>query len=497
MERKRKRFQGKHGIMGRLCSLALVFVMLFTMVSSLPGGQMTAQAATPTVRLYLEKPDNWTTPVINMFDSSATVNNDGQGNGTIVQWGNQEKPKLALDSSNGLYYVDVQSSVWDGFQFVDAETAAEIKVSSYDGGPTDQAILDKIKTLDSDTSIYCLADGAGNMAWYSGATNSSEPFVKPVVLDYVSPEVNGRQVTFRVKHDPYNNADTVTVPGSMNDWNVGTGFPLTKDADTNIWSGTFEIAPGVYEYKFAPGAWSGDIPDPANPLKSGTNSKLIVPGLKDGTADVKKGEATALPSVLMLVREDGSETEVPVTYTLKTSDSKVTLNGKTITVDPAYEGKTLELTATESESGEHTSTMIVTLVDKLYNYTIYYYDFNESHMSTDAADLWLWQKSGAGAKEGTLFTGTEVLADGNTWLKAEVQLPYTDLAIIARSKGGWTWQTGNLSYTNKDGAENKIIYITSTEVVSETLPDLVPPRDRYVLVEYDRPAGDYTGWNIY
>lgn len=499
MERKRKRFQGKHGIMGRLCSLALVFVMLFTMVSSLPGGQMTAQAATPTVRLYLEKPDNWTTPVINMFDSSATVNNDGQGNGTIVQWGNQEKPKLALDSSNGLYYVDVQSSVWDGFQFVDAETAAEIKVSSYDGGPTDQAILDKIKTLDSDTSIYCLADGAGNMAWYSGATNSSEPFVKPVVLDYVSPEVNGRQVTFRVKHDPYNNADTVTVPGSMNDWNVGTGFPLTKDADTNIWSGTFEIAPGVYEYKFAPGAWSGDIPDPANPLKSGTNSKLIVPGLKDGTADVKKGEATALPSVLMLVREDGSETEVPVTYTLKTSDSKVTLNGNTITVDPAYEGKTLELTATESESGEYTSTMTVSLVDKLYNYTIYYYDFNESHMSTTAADLWIWQKSGAGATDVTPFTGTEVLSDGNTWLKAEITVAYTDVMIIAKSFGlnVWTWQTANLSYTNKDKAENKTIYITSTDIVSETLPDLVPPRDRYVLVEYDRPAGDYTGWNIY
>lgn len=493
MERARKRFHGKHGITSRIFSLVLVFVMLFTMVSGLPGGQLTAQAATPTIRLYLEKPDDWTTPVINMFDSGATVNNNGAGNATIVAW-SQEKPKLALDSSSGLYYVDVQSTKWDGFQFVNAETAAEIKVSSYDGNPLQVAILNKIKSLSSDTSAYCLKDSNGDMAWFSGSSNTSDAFAEAEELDYTSPEVNGRQVTFRVKHDAYNDVEKVTVPGSMNGWNEATGFVLTKDAD-NMWSGTFTVAPGVYEYKFAPGAWSGEITDPANSATSNGNSKLVVPGLSDGTMDaVKKGEEATLPATLKLYKADGSSEDAAVTYALKQADANVTLSGNKITVGSGYTGDTLELTAT---AGSETSTMTLTLVDKTYTYTIYYYDFNESHMSTTATDLWIWQKSGAGATEGTTFTGTEVLSDGNTWLKTEITVAYTDVAIIARSFGGWTWQTGNMSYNNTDKAENKTIYITSTEVVSETLPSLVPPRDRFVLVEYDRPAGDYTGWNIY
>lgn len=494
MERARKRFHGKHGITSRIFSLVLVFVMLFTMVSGLPGGQLTAQAATPTIRLYLEKPDDWTTPVINMFDSGATVNNNGAGNATIAAW-SQEKPKLALDSNTGLYYVDVQSAKWDGFQFVNAETAAEIKVSSYDGNPLQVAILNKIKSLSSDTSAYCLKDSNGDMAWFSGSNNTSDPFAEAAELDYVSPEVNGRQVTFRVKHDAYNSAAKVTVPGGMNDWDVANGFPLTK-GDDDMWSGTFEVAPGVYEYKFAPGAWSGDIADPANPLKSGTNSKLIVPGLKDGNASIKKGEEVALPETFELVKEDGSTEDVAVTYSLKTPNANVTISDNKITVETGYASDKLDLTVS---AGDKTSTMALTLVDKLYTYTIYYYDFDASHMSTTAADLWIWDKNGAGATEGTVFTGTEVLSDGNTWLKTEITVPYTDVMIIARSFGTWEggWQTGNLSYTNKDKAENKTIYITSTEVVSETLPELIPPRDRYVLVEYDRPAGDYTGWNIF
>ncbi|MEF2705360.1 MAG: hypothetical protein U0N06_08635, partial [Faecalibacterium prausnitzii] len=50
----------------------------------------------------------------------ATVDNHGAGNATITQWSNQEKPKLAYEESSGFYYVDVQSSEWTGFQFVDA-----------------------------------------------------------------------------------------------------------------------------------------------------------------------------------------------------------------------------------------------------------------------------------------------------------------------------------------------------------------------------------------
>lgn len=505
MEGLQKRFQRKHGIVSRIFSFVLVFAMLLTMVSGLlPNGAVEAEASTPpTIRLYLEKPDGWTTPVINMFDSSATVTNNGQGNAAISAWGNQEKPKLAVDGSTGYYYVDVQSTKWDGFQFVNAETAAEIKVSSYDNNATQEAILNKIKALTTDTSIYCLKDGSGNMNWYTGSSNSSDLFVEPVTLDYVSPEVNGRNVTFRLPSDKAvdnsgNPATSVTVPGSMNEWKENA-YELTLDASTNMYSGTFTLAPGKYEYKFDINkSWSDkNFADPANSnTTSGGNSVLVVPGLEDGSMDVpKNGEATTLPATLKLYKADGTSEDVAVTYALKSADSNVTLSGNTITVGRGYTGKTLELTVTAA-SGE-TSTMTLSIKDKLYNYTIYYYDFNPAHMATDATDLWLWETDGTGATKGTPFTDTEVLADGNTWLKCTVSLPYTNLSIIARSFGGWDWQTGNLAYVNADKADSKTIYVTSTEVVSETLPDLVPPRERCVLVEYDRPAGDYTGWNIY
>lgn len=492
MERARKRFHGKHGITSRIFSLVLVFVMLFTMVSGLPGGQLTAQAATPTIRLYLEKPSEWTDPVFHVWDDNATVNNDGAGNSVIVQWGNQSKPKMALDSSTNLYYVDVQSSNWGGgFQFIDAgntqaQTAPEIK--------TQGAALEAILAFTGDTSVYYLSDGNGGYKWYKDAQKSEEL----VSLGYVSPEVNGRQVTFRVKSDKYNAVEKVTVAGSMNDWDVaGTGakgMVLTKDAG-NMWSGTFTIAPGVYEYKFAPGEWNNDMPDPANPLTSGQNSKLVVPGLSDGTMDaVKKGEEATLPATLKLYKADGSSEDAAVTYALKEANTNVTLSGNKITVGSGYTGDKLELTAT---AGSETSTMTLTLVDKTYTYTIYYYDFDAAHMSTDATDLWIWQDGGAGGVAHE-FSGTEQLLDGNTWLKATVTLPYYNkIRIIPRSKGAWDWEKDTISYNNADQAENKTIYITSTGIVSETLPSLVPPRDRFVLVEYDRPAGDYTGWNIY
>lgn len=74
--------------------------------------------------------------------------------------GESGKPKLAFEKSTGLYYVDVQSSEWTGFQFVDAgstETAApEIK--------TEGAAIEQIKTFTSDTNLYCLLDDNGNIS---------------------------------------------------------------------------------------------------------------------------------------------------------------------------------------------------------------------------------------------------------------------------------------------------------------------------------------------
>lgn len=120
-------------------------------------------------------------------------------------------------------------------------------------------------------------------------------------------------------------------------------------------------------------------------------------------------------------------------------------------------------------------------------------------MAADASSLWIWQDGGA---DGVLynFSGTEQLSDKNTWLKATVKLPYyKNIRIIPKNYGDtWSWQSDTISYDNTAKDENVTLYITSNSKEAYTsIPELVKPRERYVMVEYDRPAGDYDGWNIF
>ena len=443
-----------------------------------------------TIRIYFEKPDGWTTPVINSWGDNIKITNGDIGNATVGGWGNQEIPKLAYDENSKLYYVDLQCNSISGFQFVNAEDSTEYKFDNDD-------VTKAINAITTDTSIYYLSDGNSGMKWYKDA-DKSETLIEYKEAGYVSPEVNGREVTFRVPVEKTGAAASVTVPGGMNGWKQDSSdWELKKDETAGMWSGTFTIAPGKYEYKFALNkTWDVSFSDPANNRVSGTNSVLIVPGLVDGEANATKANETALPEILTLWNEDGTSSETAVTYSLKTPDQNITLNGNKIKIGNGYTGQNVELTA-EAENGQ-TSDFVVHVKEKNYTYTIYYYDFDKTHMSKDASDLWIWEKNGAVATKGTSFAKTETLSDGNEWLRAEVTLPYKDLQIIPRSKGEWKWQKDTISYSNSAGTENVTLYIVSNSKQAYTeIPELVAPRSRYVMIEYDRPAKDYTGWNIY
>ena len=449
------------------------------------------KAAAHKVIIYFEKPGNWKTPVINLWGGDFVLDNHGAGDASIAAWENQVKPKLAKSDNENIYIITLNGTTMTGFQLVDADTGAQTK---FDGQSEEVKAINAITT---DTSIYYLSDGNGGMKWYKDA-NKSETMIEYKEAGYVSPEVNGRNVTFRVPAAKAENAEAVTVPGGMNGWDpASSDYELKKD-EAGMWVGTFTIAPGKYEYKFAINkSWKDpSFADPANNRVSGENSVLIVPGLADGKADAMKGIETTLPEKLTLWSEDGTSSEAPVTYSLKTANKDITLNGNSIIIGKSYAGQTVELTA-EAENGQ-TSDFVVNVTEKLYTYTIYYYDFDATHMSENASDLWIWEENGAGATEGTSFAKTETLSDGNEWLRAEVKLPYKDLQIIPRSKGEWKWQKDTISYSNSAGTENVTLYIVSNSKQAYTeIPELVAPRSRYVMIEYDRPAKDYTGWNIY
>ena len=182
-----------------------------------------------------------------------------------------------------------------------------------------------------------------------------------------------------------------------------------------------------------------------------------------------------------------------VTYTAKTEG--ITLTGNEISVPVSYEGT--EVTVVAAYNGIEKE-IVIPVVEVVYHYTIYYYDFDATHMSENASDLWIWQKSGAGATAGTLFTAKEKLSDGNEWLRADVTLPYTDVQIIPRSKDEWKWQGDTVLYNNSATAENVTLYIVSnSNQAYTTLPELVKPKSRSIMIEYDRPTKDYEGWNIF
>ena len=449
------------------------------------------KAAAHKVIIYFEKPENWKTPVINLWGGDFVLDNHGAGDASIAAWGNQVRPKLANSDVENIYIITLSGTTMTGFQLVDADTGAETK---FDGQSEEVKAINAITT---DTSIYYLSDGNGGMKWYKDA-NKSETMIEYKAADYVSPEVKGRNVTFRVPAAKAENAEAVTVPGGMNGWDpASSDYELKKD-EAGMWVGTFTIAPGKYEYKFAINkSWKDpSFADPANNRVSGENSVLIVPGLSDGKADAMKGIETALPEELTLWSENGTSSATPVTYSLKTENKDITLNGNSIKIGKSYAGQTVELTA-KAENGQ-TSDFVVNVTEKLYTYTIYYYDFDATHMSENASDLWIWQKSGAGAAAGTLFTAKEKLSDGNEWLRADVTLPYTDVQILPRSKGEWTWKGDEVLYNNSATAEKVTLYIVSNSNQAYTeIPELVAPRSRYVMIEYDRPAKDYTGWNIF
>lgn len=212
---------------------------------------------------------------------------------------------------------------------------------------------------------------------------------------------------------------------------------------------------------------------------------------------VEKGVDIALPATGTYYAGDikGSKTEgVDVTYTAVSKG--ITVSGTTLKVPTSYKGTDVTIRAAYNGVKKD---ITIPVVDKVYTYTIYYHDFNASHMAADASSLWIWQDGGA---DGVLynFSGTEQLSDENTWLKATVKLPYyKNIRIIPKNYGDtWSWKSEEISYDNTAKDENVTLYITSnSKEAYTTIPELVKPRERYVMVEYDRPAGDYEGWNIF
>lgn len=498
MRKLTKSFQKRQSIASRVLCFLLVLAMVVTMVPALGSGNSTVQAAETekNLTIHFMMPSNWgwTTPAIQFWGGTATVtgntNTESPDGTEIPEWGGAKGFFMTQTGDTTEYTLSVKGT-FTGFQFLDFDNPGNNKNPGYDSKLSQY-------TEDTPTDVYYIQkDGA--WAYYLDADGTT-----------AVPDLPKTETTFLLVGN---------IPGMAWDPSAKPNFVKSIENE-NVYSITLNAVPaGKYQYKILEDAategwnkpWAqnsdnlslnlnapADVTLSLDKTDKAKETKVNIAYIKDLVvevpAQIQKGVTMELPVTGTYYGDDGNvQNGVSVTYTAKTEG--ITLNGNEILVPLSYEGT--EVTVAAAYNGIEKE-IIIPVVEVVYHYTIYYYDFDATHMSENASDLWIWQKSGAGATAGTLFTAKEKLSDGNEWLRADVTLPYTDVQIIPRSKDEWKWQGDTVLYNNSATAENVTLYIVSnSNQAYTTLPELVKPKSRSIMIEYDRPAKDYEGWNIF
>ena len=523
MRKLKERFHRKHGIVSRIFSMVLALAMIVTMVPAI-GGATTAYAASPTIRLYLDKPSTWNTPVVNVWAAGATVNNHDAGNATISQWGDQEKPKLAYEESSGLYYVDVQSSEWTGFQFVDAgsdeKAAPEIK--------TEGAAIEQIKTFTSDTSIYCLLDDNVKYQWYKDASKKETLIPESVptecdltinykstlgddVAAYIYQETNkpagewpGKTMTAAEGHEGWytmhltldNSTDYNLILNDDGHGNQLDGVTLSTKgkAEAEYWfdGSLSETKPADWKYVTT-----------IHYLASGMGSTIYNHMWGADASATGAGVGKEWPGGQISENADHSGWyDVVYTQDVKQNFSCIFNNNsgaQTDNIDVSVTSTSTELWVTGTKGGGDT-TVYKTAPDSWeapvpdHTFTMYYY--NED-LSTDTdmgkVDMWMWN---AGLNGSYVFDETEYDAANNvTWFKKTITVAGSNVGKTVGLKAryditqGWDGgsDTADRSFTIS-GDENEVLYYVDGSDPVHEKPVIVPTEKRYLVLDYENPG---------
>lgn len=521
MRKLKERFHRKHGVVSRIFSMVLALAMIMTMAPAI-GGATTAYAASPTIRLYLDKPSTWNTPVVNVWAAGATVDNHDAGNATISQWGDQEKPKLAYEESSGLYYVDVQSSEWTGFQFVDAgsteKAAPEIK--------TEGAAIEQIKTFTSDTSIYCLLDGNGKYQWYKDASKKETlvPESVPTECDltinykstlgddvaaYIYKETNkpagewpGKTMTATAGHEGWytmhltldNSTDYSLILNDDGHGNQLKDVTLSTKgkAEAEYWfdGSLSETKPADWKYVTT-----------IHYLASGMGSTIYNYMWGADASATGAGVGKEWPGGQISANADHlGWYDVVYTQDVKQNFSCIFNNNngtQTDNIDVSVTSTSTELWVTGTKGD---TTVYKTAPDSWeapvpdHTFTIYYY--NED-LSTDTdmgkVDLWMWN---AGLDGSYVFDGTYYDAENKvTWFKQTITVAGSNVGKTVGLKArydntkGWNGgsDTADRSFTIS-GDENEVLYYVDGSDPVHEKPVIVPTEKRYLVLDYENPG---------
>lgn len=523
MRKLKERFHRKHGIVSCIFSMVLALAMIVTMVPAI-GGATTAYAASPTIRLYLDKPSTWNTPVVNVWAAGATVDNHDAGNANISQWGDggKEKPKLAYEESSRLYYVDVQSSEWTGFQFVDAgsdeKAAPEIK--------TEGAAIEQIKTFTSDTSIYCLLDDNGKYQWYKDASKKETLIPESVptecdltinykstlgddVAAYIYKETNkpagewpGKTMTATAGHEGWytmhltldNSTDYSLILNDDGHGNQLKDVTLSTKgkAEAEYWfdGSLSETKPADWKYVTT-----------IHYLASGMGSTIYNYMWGADASATGAGVGKEWPGGQISANADHlGWYDVVYTQDVKQNFSCIFNNNngtQTDNIDVSVTSTSTELWVTGTKGD---TTVYKTAPDSWeapvpdHTFTIYYY--NED-LSTDTdmgkVDLWMWN---AGLDGSYVFDGTYYDVENKvTWFKQTITVAGSNVGKTVGLKArydntkGWDGgsDTADRSFTIS-GDENEVLYYVDGSDPVHEKPVIVPTEKRYLVLDYENPG---------
>lgn len=438
--------------------------------------------------------------------------------------GDQEKPKLAYEESTRLYYVDVQSSEWTGFQFVDAgsdeKAAPEIK--------TEGAAIEQIKTFTSDTSIYCLLDDNGKYQWYKDASKKETLIPESVptecdltinykstlgndVAAYVYKETNkpagewpGKTMTAAEGHKGWytmhltldNSTDYSLILNDDGHGNQLKDVTLSTKgkAEAEYWfdGSLSETKPADWKYVTT-----------IHYLASGMGSTIYNHVWNVDASATGAGVGKEWPGGQISENADHSGWyDVVYTQDVKQNFSCIFNNNsgtQTDNIDVSVTSTSTELWVTGTKAGGDT-TVYKTAPDSWetpvpdHTFTIYYY--NED-LSTDTdmgkVDLWMWN---AGLNGSYVFDGTYYDAENDvTWFKKTITVAGSNVEKTVGLKAryditqGWDGgsDTADRSFTIS-GDENEVLYYVDGSDPVHEKPVIKQTEKRYLVLDYENPG---------
>lgn len=502
MRKLKERFHRKHGIFRPVFSLILVLAMIMTMIPSI-GGNLVKAASTPmNVTIHFMKPSNWnwTEPAVQFWGyNSIEVSNDANGGESkeIPGWGVSAyffREGTATNTNGDKdYYLTVKSDT-TGFQFLDYKNTSNFKKPANDAKLTQY-------TEDTPTDVYYITkDGGKSFEYYLDAEGKK-----------LVPDLPETETTFLLVGD---------LPGTGWDPSATPNF-VKSETNENEYSISLKNVPAkTYEYKILEDAalngWNKAWAEGTN----GKNISLEVKAPADITMKLDKTDADKKTDVtISYIKtldvktpaqvEKGVDIELPATGTYYAGDTQgsknegvnvtytavsegITVSGTTLKVPASY--TETDVTIRASYNGT-TKDITIPVVDKLFTFTIYYYNEDLS-TETDMGkvDLWMWDAVPV-PNAAYVFKDKEYdETNGVTWFKQQITVDAgkigKEVGLKARYNNTKGWEGGSDTadrHFTINGNENEALYYVDGSDPSHVKPKIVPTEKRYLVLDYENP----------